>query len=91
MSYLDSSSHLLRTFMYVVTWCDGCRANREFAYTCIRSCLLRVRFVWHVPIRSLDCGFVPAGAVILDATSARLVIAKLAILLAPYCGLLVGP
>ena len=90
MSYLDSSNHRLRTYMYVVTLCDARCVSREFGYTCSRSRSLRGRFVWHAPVRSLAGGFVPAGTAIADALSARLVIAKLAISLAPYCGSLVG-
>ena len=90
MSYLDSSNHRLRTYMYVVTLCDARCVSREFGYTCSRSRLLHGRFVWHAPVRSLAGGFVPAGAAIADAILVRLAIAKLAISLAPHCGSLVG-
>ena len=48
------------------------------------------RFVWHALVCPLAGGFVPAGTAIADALSARPVIAKSAISLAPYCGSLVG-
>ena len=90
MSYLDSSNHRLFTYMYVVVLCDARCISLEFGYTCSRSRLLRGRFVWHALVRPLAGGFVPAGTAIADALSARSVIAKLVILLVPYCGLLVG-
>ena len=90
MSYLDSSNHRLRTYIYVVTLYDARCVSREFGYICSRAWSLRGKFVWHAPVRSLAGGFVPAGTAIADALSARLVIAKSAISLAPYCGSLVG-
>ena len=76
--------------MYVVTKCAARCVSREFGYTCSRSRSLRGRFVWHASVRSLACGFVPAETAIADAILARLVIAKLATSLAPYCGSFVG-
>ena len=76
--------------MYVVTLFDARCVSREFGYMCSLSRLLCGRFVWHAPVHSLAGGFVPAGAAIADAISVRLAIAKLAISLAPYCGLLFG-
>ena len=90
MSYLDRSNHRLCTYMYVVTMCDAQCVSREFGYKCRRSRVLHGRFVWHALVCPLAGGFVPAGTAIADVLSARPVIAKLAISLAPYCGSLVG-
>ena len=84
MSYLGRSNHRLYTCMYIVTMYDAQCVSREFGYTCSSSRVLRRRFVWHVLVRPLAGGFVPAGTAIADALSARPVIAKPAISLAPY-------
>ena len=70
--------------------CNARCVSQEFNYTCGSSRVLHRRFVWPALVRPLAGGFVPAGTAIADALSARPVIAKLAISLAPYCGSLVG-